>query len=287
MRTVVSSIENPRFDVRARHILKPFMEVRLFPHARRPGVGQKPRRESQRPLLTQHARMCPVLEAGSAVGFMVYAPLAENEGYRVDYEGDGQYRFTFFAGSLGGNWSPIFTLAFAMPVGGVGSMREQVEIHARDSEITPEHARDMARVFISPEDCGTPTGAVAVRGATNFQTPPGWDTVYSAVFNNIERPVAPVLVVRVQTDWYAHDTEFRYVLQAGEAIHAGHSLPIGQVFFVPREELTLRDGSEEELEAFRQAKRDFRRDKSAVTLTTPYGLQYSPHYARRSRAGDR
>jgi hypothetical protein len=227
--------------------------------------------------------MCPVLEAGSAIGFFVFPPLEENEGYRIDYEGDGQYQFTFFSGSLGGDWSPIFTLRFAMPVGGIGSMREDVEVHVPNSDITHQTARDMARVFISPEDCGTPTGAVALRGATNFQTPSGWDTVYSAVFNNIERPVAPMLVVRVQTDWYAHDTEFRYVLQAGEAIHANRSLPIGQVFFIPREEITLRDCTEEELEAFRQSKRDFHRDKASVTMTTPYGLQYSPHYSRRSR----
>jgi hypothetical protein len=261
------------------------MEVRMLPHTRRPGVGLKPKRESQRPLLPQHARMCPVLEAGSGLGFLVYPPLENNEGYRIDYEGDGQYRFTYFAGALGGNWSPIFTLDFALPVGGVGSMREEVTVHVPDTGITVDSARDMARAFISPEDCGTPTGGLALKGATNFQTPAGWDTVYSAVFNNIERPIAPVLIVRVQTDWYAHDTEFRYVLQAGEGIHASHNLPIGQVFFVPREDITLREASEEELEAFRQARREFQHDKAAVTLTTPYGLQYSPHYARRSKSG--
>jgi hypothetical protein len=36
------------------------------------------------------------------------------------------------------------------------------------------------------------------------------------IFNMIERPVAPMLVVRVETDWYMHETEFRYVLQPGE-----------------------------------------------------------------------
>jgi hypothetical protein len=260
------------------------MEVRQIPHSRRPGVGLAPRRESQRPLLPQHARMCPVLEAGSDMGFMVYPPLEPTEGYRIDYEGDGQFQFTFFSGSVGGDWSPVFTLRFAMPVGGIGSMREDVEVHVPNSEITHETARQMARVFISPEDCGTPTGGIALRGATNFQTPAGWDTVYSSVFNNIERPVAPVLIVRVQTDWYAHDTEFRYVLQAGEAIHASHSLPIGQVLFVPREEITLRACTPEEHEAFKQAKRDFHRDKAAITMNTPYGLQYSPHYARRSKS---
>jgi hypothetical protein len=48
------------------------MEVSLFPNPRRPGIGLRPRSESQRPLLPQPARHCPVLEAGSALGFMVY-----------------------------------------------------------------------------------------------------------------------------------------------------------------------------------------------------------------------
>ena len=64
----------------------------------------------------------------------------------------------------------------------------------------------------------------------------------------IERPVAPMLVVRVETDWYAHETEFRYVLQPGEGIHGAHNLPIGQVFFVPRERVTMRDCTEDELD---------------------------------------
>lgn len=39
-------------------------------------------------------------------------------------------------------------------------------------------AYSLARTFIVPEDLGTPPGALSLRGATNFQTPPGWDTVY-------------------------------------------------------------------------------------------------------------
>ena len=55
------------------------MEVSLFPNPRRPGIGLKPRREAQRPLLPQHARHCPVLEAGSSLGFLVY-PDGEERG---------------------------------------------------------------------------------------------------------------------------------------------------------------------------------------------------------------
>ena len=72
------------------------MEVRLYPNSRRPGVGQRPRRESSRPLLPQHARHCPVLEAGSAAGFMVYPPLEPNESYHVEFQGEGRYQFTYF-----------------------------------------------------------------------------------------------------------------------------------------------------------------------------------------------
>jgi hypothetical protein len=93
-----------------------------------------------------------------------------------------------------------------------------------------------------------------------------------------------MLIVRVETDWYAHETEFRYVLQPGEGIHGAHNLPIGQVFFVPRERVTMRDCTEEELAAIRQSKKTFARQKASVTLSTPYGFQYSPHYARESRA---
>jgi hypothetical protein len=99
----------------------------------------------------------------------------------------------------------------------------------------------------------------------------------------IERPVAPMLVIRVETDWFAHDTEFRYVLQPGEAISASHKMPIGQVIFVPREEIILRDGTDAEMLARRQSNEAFSREKAGNTLTTAYGLEYSPHYLRASR----
>jgi hypothetical protein len=99
----------------------------------------------------------------------------------------------------------------------------------------------------------------------------------------IERPVAPMLIVRVETDWYAQESEFRYVLQPGEGMPGAHSLPIGQVFFVPREEITMRDCNEEELAAIRRSKEEFAMHKAANKITTPYGLQYSPHYLKESR----
>jgi hypothetical protein len=260
------------------------MEVQLFPNSRRPGVGVRPRRESQRPLLPQHARHCPVLEAGSAAGFLVYPPLTPQEAFHVNYQGEGRYTFVYYANPTGAKWEGIFSVTYGFPVGGLGTSTEEVTFLIPGGPASRDSAVLMARTLIAPEDLGTPAGAVTLRGAWNFRTPPGWDTVYTPVFNMIERPVAPMLVIRVETDWYAHDSEFRYVLQPGEGISGSHSLPIGQVLFVPREETTLRDCDAEELAAISRSREVFSREKAALTRTTPYGLPYSPHYLQASRA---
>jgi len=260
------------------------MEVRLFPNTTRPGVGLKPRRESQRPLLPQHARHCPVLEAGSALGYLVYAPLEPHESFHIEFQGDGRYQFGYFLLTPRGKWEALFSLTVTLPVGSVGMIKEEITFMTANPPISRDEAMGVARAFIVPEDLGTPPGALALRGATNFRTPPGWDTVYTGVLNMIERPAAPVLVVRVETDWYAHETEFRYVVQPGEGISATHTMPIGQVFFVPREEISLRDCSEEEVQAIKESADKFQADKAAFKLTTAYGLQYSPHYLKQSRS---
>ena len=161
--------------------------------------------------------------------------------------------------------------------------REEVKFAVKNAPISVEDAKLVMRAFLVPEDLGTPAGGISLRGATNFRTPPGWDPVYTPIFNMIERPVAPALVVRVETDWYAHESEFRYVLQPGEGFPGAHTMPIGQVFFVPREEITLADCTAEELETIRISKLEFAQQKAAHKITTPYGLQYSPHYLRQSK----
>jgi hypothetical protein len=259
------------------------MEVALFPNPRRPGIGLRPKREGQRPLLPQHARHCPVLEAGSSIGFLVHPPLDERESFHVAFEGEGRYRFVYSVNPTGGAWESIFAVTFILPVGGMGAAKEEVTMMIPATPESRETARLMARMFLVVDDLGTPTGAVTLRGAWNFQTPKGWDTLYTPIFNMIERPIAPMLVIRVETDWFAHDTAFRYILQPGEAITASHAMPIGQVLFVPREDVALRDGTEAEAASRRQSSEAFFHEKSGVKLKTPYGLEYSPHYLRTSR----
>src|SRR6266700_2845158 len=102
------------------------MEVRLFAISSRPGVGLKPRRESQRPLLPQHARHCPVLEAGSALGFLVYPPLEPHESFHLEFQGDGRYAFSYFLAGPAGKWEPLFTLTVSLPVGSLGMIKDEV-----------------------------------------------------------------------------------------------------------------------------------------------------------------
>src|SRR5262245_24430589 len=260
------------------------MEVRLFYNSRRPGVGMKPHREGARPLLPQHARHCPVLEAGSALGYLVYPALTEKESFHIEFQGEGRYQFTYSLKTQTGDFEPLFSVIIVLPLGTIGMLKEEVMILSRKTAMTRNDALRLMRAFIVPEDLATPPGAIALRAATNFRTPQGWDTVYTPIFNNIDRPVAPMLVVRVETDWYAHETEFRYVLQPGEGISAAHNMPVGQVFFVPREEITMRDCTNEEQEEIRRSKVEFAQEKEANKIMTPHGLNYSPHYLRQSRS---
>ncbi len=150
--------------------------------------------------------------------------------------------------------------------------------------IPREYAVKVARVFLVFEDLGAPPGAVPLRGATNFLTPDGWDTTYTPIFNMLERPMLPMVAGRVETDRCAHETSFRYVLQPGEGISVSHSVPIGQVFFLPREDAVMRECTPEEGEAIRQSQSAFAHHKFEAAQRTPYGLTFSPHYLRQSRA---
>jgi len=260
------------------------MDVILYPNQARPGVGLRPKSESQRPLLPQHSRHCPVLEAGSGLGFLVYPALEKHEAFFVEYKGDGIYDFKYFLADAKGKWEPLFGVRYQMPVGSIGAITTEVAFAVKNPPIDEAGALRIVRAFMVPEDLGTPPGAVTFRGSYNFRTPEGWDTVYTSVFNHIDRPVAPALTVRVETDWYAQHTEFRYVLEPGQGMPGAHSLPIGQVMFVPREEVRLRDANSKELAQIEADQADFLEKKAGQKITTRYGLEYSPHYAKESRA---
>jgi hypothetical protein len=53
---------------------------------------------------------------------------------------------------------------------------------------------------------------------------------------------------------------------------------------VPREDITMRDCTNEELEEIRRSKEEFAREKENQKIMTPHGLTHSPHYLRQSRS---
>ncbi len=257
------------------------VEVTILPNQRRPRVGRKPHTEARRPWLPQHARLCPVLEAGSALGYLVYPPLEENESYQVRYLPGNTFRLSFFRNDANGQPDLVFVILTTPSAGGGGLMADDLVYHDPSYGLKEDAIRRLKDALVVNLD--TPPGGVGLRGATDFVTPKGWDTVYTGVLNQTEPPHVPVLSVRVQTDWYAHNTEFRYVLQPGGIISASGSSPVGQVFFVPREQVTLKEGSADEVESFRAAQQEYWQGKAADQLTAPYGIWYSPQYRKRSR----
>jgi hypothetical protein len=261
------------------------MQVVLFPHQLRPDIGKKPVQVAQRPDLPQRARLCPVLEAGSALGFLVYAPLRHDEAYQVSCEDMQHYQLSYYRDLGGGDWQSCFKITYVTAVSGNGTIvRREIAQSGDAPALSDAQVAELEDALIVPSHFGVPAGAVGLRGAHDFRTPPGWDTVYGAVLNHVSPPVVPALTVRVETDWYAHDTEFRYVLQPGDVIQVTAEGPIGQVFFVPREAHVLRAASNEEFSAFRDQLVAFKRLKRDTTQATAFGPSFSPLYSREQQA---
>jgi len=257
------------------------LEVITVPNQRRPRVGRAPTGSTQRPWLPQHARHCPVLEAGSALGLLVFPPLRDNEAFQVRYLQDNSYRFSFYVTDATGQAELIFAVGSKPSAGGGGQLADELIFRSEKHAVGDAEMRALRDALLTNLD--TPPGVIGVRGAVDFKTPEGWDTVYTGVTNQTQPPHIPVLTVRVQTDWFAHNSEFRYVLQPGDVLSASGTSPVGQVFFLPREEIKLVAAGDEQVAAFRAAQQTFWEEKAGDTLVAPYGIAYSPRYRKVSR----
>src|SRR5262245_40546384 len=102
-------------------------DVTVLPNRFRPGVGLAPARVAQRPWLPQHARLCPVLEAGSALGYLVYPPLRLDEAFQLVFE-DSKYHFTYMRERTPGQWDEVFRVTFTLAVGGGAGYTMQLAI---------------------------------------------------------------------------------------------------------------------------------------------------------------
>jgi hypothetical protein len=253
------------------------VDVLVLPNRYRPGVGLPAARVAQRAWLPQSARQCPVLEAGSAIGYLIYPALRMDEALQIAYA-QSRFHITYARERTPGQWEDVFQLTFTLRV---GSYSADLAVKAGDDAPSDAEVEELLTAVIPPQHLGQPAGGLALRGSVDFRTPKGWDTVYAAIVNEISPPTLPVLTVRVETDWYAHSTEFRYVLQPGDMFRIKATQPIGQVFFIPREEAILHEATEEQLAEFRGQQDAFVQEKLADQVTAAYGLRYSPAYQKR------
>ena len=259
------------------------MKATMIPNPFRPGVGLRPRSTASRPLLSQHARHCPVLEAGSALGYLIYPALLDTETFEVSRPSPTQYRITLYEGPKGASAQPVFSALYAVVPGATSARAEDIAILRDGVGLDADKVELLVEAFVVPSHFGTPAGGVGLRGAVFFRTPEGWDTVYTSVLNHIDPPVIPVLSVRVETDWFSHDSEFRYVFQPGQMLQISATTPVGQVFFVPREDTALEDGTPADIEAFHKAAADFQTTKVKHQTASPFGMAFSPYYKQQQK----
>ncbi|MBV9123094.1 MAG: hypothetical protein JO112_07040 [Planctomycetes bacterium] len=260
-------------------------EITFLPNRFRPGVGKEPHREGRRPLLPALAAHCPVLVAANALGYLVYSALAEGEAFQIRYLPDNSLLFSFFTGNNSLQPERAFSLRYAISAGSVGLWTEELVYRNPSCHLEEATIFQLRDALFQAGNLGVVPGAVGLLGATSFVTPDGWDAVYTGVLNNPQPPLVAALSVRVETDWFPFETEFRYVLQPGDSLAVQSTTPIGQVFFIPREPLTTRKGSTEEMLAFQRAIEEYRKEKANDQLEMSYGLKYSPAYARRLKGG--
>lgn len=259
------------------------MEVRLIPTRRRPGVGLRPARENRRAFLPQHVRTLPVVEDANSLGFLVYPPLHLNESVQVQALGAGVITATFYVGDANGWRHPAFEGRAVRTAGFGGLCDQSITILDAGAGYDEESAGALLDALLS--GVHAPPGTVGVRGTHHFVTPEGWDTVFTGVLNDVQRPSVGVLSVRAETDWFPVETEFRYVLEKGDVVSIIGGGPIGQVFFVPRDEPALVDATAEERDAFADSLLESAAAVARTTRVMAYGGAFTDLYreAQQSR----
>lgn len=191
-------------------------EVIVVPNMRRPGAGREPEPTSD-----------------GAGGLLVFAPLEADEEFEARYLEDGVFEFVFRKRER-----TAFALRHRPAAGAAGGATDELTTFDPASGLRQEAVPAVLDALTV--NVGGLRGGVGLRGAHDFATPEGWDTIYSGVGDPSGRPWLPSLTVRVETDWFRQPSEFRYALDVGEALRVTHDRPVGSVLFVPREELVLR-----------------------------------------------
>lgn len=253
------------------------MRVTLVPNLRRPGVGRLPEPDGRRASLPEHGRLCPVVEDANRSGFLVFPPLEQREALQIRYREENFYQVTMLRDPGGGQPATVVFAAELRPSAGApGNEIRDIRHIDRASGLDQAGALELLDALTT--NLNAPQGGIGIRGAFDFVTEEGWDTVYLGVMNETARPQIPILTARIETDWYPQNTEFRYVLQPGDVLVVSGGAPIGQVLFVPREVVTLDPATPDDVASFLDRQEAYWTERASKERTTPYGALTSHHY---------
>jgi hypothetical protein len=87
-----------------------------------------------------------VLEAGSALGFLVYPALEPHESFHLEFQGDGRYLFSYFLHGPTGKWEPLFSLTVMLPIGSMGMIKQDVAFMTPNPPISRDEAMRVAGI---------------------------------------------------------------------------------------------------------------------------------------------
>ncbi len=253
------------------------MRVTLIPNLRRPGVGRAPEPDGRRASLPEHGRLCPVVEDANRTGFLVFPPLESREALQIRYREENVFQITMLRDPGGGRPPVVMFAAEVRPAAGApGTEIREIRHIDRAAGLDETGALELLDAFTT--NFNAPPGGIGIRGAFDFLTPEGWDTLYLGVVNETARPQIPVLTARIETDWYPQNTEFRYAMQPGDTLVVSGGAPVGQVFFVPREPVSLEPALEADVQDFVTRQEAYWTERAAKERTTPYGALIAHHY---------
>lgn len=253
------------------------MRVTLVPNLRRPGIGRLPEPDGRRASLPEHGRLCPVLEDANRTGYLVFPPLEAREAFQIRYLEENLYQATMLRDPGGGRPPTVVFAAEIRPAAGApGAEVRDIRHVDRASGLDEAGALELLDALTT--NLNAPPGGIGIRGAFDFVTTEGWDTLYLGVVNETARPQIPVLTARIETDWYPQNTEFRYAMQPGDVLMVNGGAPIGQVFFVPREAISLAPASEADVTSFLERQERYWAERAEKERTTPYGALIAHHY---------
>jgi hypothetical protein len=198
------------------------------------------------------------------------------------FRDDETFVITLFMGDEQGGRGPVFEAQVGKSTGAAGV--DQAEITIIDESRGFDEARARELLAALTVKVNVPPGTIGLRAAYDFVTPDGWDTIFTAVFNELPRPIVPVMTTRVETDSPPQESAFWYVLKPGAVLSMVGGGPIGQVFFVPREEVRIEDGSPEEEERFTDVQRRYWAERATKEKTTNYGATFTYQYRDHQKA---